>query len=55
MSNKDSNKDWIDEEEEPKLSASGTIDEILNKHGKKRKKNRKRFDGYKNPGVDDID
>ena len=54
MSEKEPEKDWIDEEE-PVEAASGTIDEIISKHGKKRKKNRRRFDGYQHTGVDEID
>ena len=53
MGDKELDEDWIDEEE-PVESASGTIDEIISKHGKKRKRNRRRFDGYQNPGVDEV-
>jgi len=53
MGNNEPDEDWIDEEE-PVESVSGKIDEILDKHGKKRKRNRRRFNGYQNPGVDEI-
>ena len=51
----DPNEDWIDDEEKPETDSSVSIDEIIDKHGKKRKLNRRRFDGYQNPGVDEID
>ncbi len=43
------------DKKKPLLDSSNAIDEILNKHGKKRKKNRKKFNGYQNPGVDEVE
>ena len=54
---KQSNKpdeDWIDDEI-PEEDVSGTINDIITKRGKKRKSNRRKFNGYQNPGVDEID